>query len=135
MTQILTAFIDENNCIGCSKCLRVCPTDAIVGSKHYLHTVIPKLCTSCEECINVCPTDCISLKTMHQAMSIEQEEWLKAKKQQRLLAAKTVAITINNGTNPVMMYSPDPIAPDARKQQISDAIARVQARKNLVNKR
>jgi len=135
MTQILTAFIDENNCIGCTKCIRVCPTDAIVGSKHYLHTIIPQLCTSCEECINACPTDCISLKTPHNSMSIELEQKLKLKKQLRLSAAKLPPVTINSANSSVMMHTPEPPqTPDERKQQIADMIARAQARKNLMNK-
>lgn len=134
MTQILTAFIDENNCIGCGKCIRVCPTDAIVGSKHYLHTIIPQLCTSCEECINACPTDCISLKTPYKPMSLALEQKLKLKKQQRLSAAKVAPTTINSANSSVMMYTPEPPAPDERKQQIADMIARAQARKKEFGK-
>ena len=29
----LTSYIDENNCIGCAKCTKACPNDAIIGSK------------------------------------------------------------------------------------------------------
>jgi electron transport complex protein RnfB len=56
------AFIDEPNCIGCALCLKVCPTDAIVGANKFLHTVIAADCTACEKCLPVCPTDCISMQ-------------------------------------------------------------------------
>jgi len=56
------AFIDEPNCIGCALCLKVCPTDAIVGANAQLHTVLAVDCTGCEKCIPVCPTDCISMQ-------------------------------------------------------------------------
>ena len=56
------AFIDEPNCIGCALCLKVCPTDAIVGANKFLHTVIAGDCTGCEKCVPVCPTDCISMQ-------------------------------------------------------------------------
>lgn len=56
------AFIDEPNCIGCALCLKVCPTDAIVGANKFLHTVVAADCTGCEKCLPVCPTDCISMR-------------------------------------------------------------------------
>jgi Na+-translocating ferredoxin:NAD+ oxidoreductase subunit B len=57
------AFIDETTCIGCAKCLPVCPTDAIVGAAKRMHTVIADDCTGCELCIIACPVDCISLRS------------------------------------------------------------------------
>jgi Na+-translocating ferredoxin:NAD+ oxidoreductase subunit B len=56
------AVIDEAVCIGCAKCLPVCPTDAIVGASKRMHTVIADDCSGCELCIIACPVDCISLK-------------------------------------------------------------------------
>lgn len=55
------AFIDEAWCIGCTLCIKACPTDAIVGSNKRMHTVIEPCCTGCELCIPVCPVDCIQL--------------------------------------------------------------------------
>ncbi|ARU05446.1 ferredoxin [Comamonas serinivorans] len=55
------AWIDEDWCIGCTLCLQVCPTDAIVGANKAMHTVIEDECTGCELCIPVCPVDCIRL--------------------------------------------------------------------------
>lgn len=55
------AIIDEAWCIGCTLCLKACPTDAIMGSNKLMHTVIEPYCTGCELCIPVCPVDCISL--------------------------------------------------------------------------
>jgi electron transport complex protein RnfB len=53
------AFIDEERCIGCTKCLPPCPVDAIAGAPRRMHTVIAELCTGCELCIAPCPVDCI----------------------------------------------------------------------------
>ena len=58
------AVIDETWCIGCTLCLKACPTDAIIGSNKHMHTVIEPACTGCELCIPVCPVDCISLKNV-----------------------------------------------------------------------
>lgn len=55
------ALIDEDTCIGCTKCLLACPVDAIVGAAKKMHTVIVKECTGCELCIPPCPVDCIAL--------------------------------------------------------------------------
>ncbi|RKR66941.1 electron transport complex protein RnfB [Acidovorax sp. 94] len=56
------AYIDEAWCIGCTLCIKACPTDAIVGSHKKMHTVIDPYCTGCELCIPVCPVDCIKLE-------------------------------------------------------------------------
>jgi len=58
------AVIDENWCIGCTLCIKVCPTDAILGSNKRMHTVIEPYCTGCELCLPVCPVDCIALENV-----------------------------------------------------------------------
>ena len=58
------AVIDEAWCIGCTLCLPVCPTDAILGSNKMMHTVMDAHCTGCELCIAVCPVDCISMENV-----------------------------------------------------------------------
>jgi len=58
------AIIDEAWCIGCTLCIKACPTDAIVGSNKLMHTVIEPYCTGCELCVPVCPVDCISLENV-----------------------------------------------------------------------
>jgi electron transport complex protein RnfB len=48
-------------CIGCTRCVEVCPVDAIIGAATFSHTVIAADCTGCELCIPVCPVDCIRM--------------------------------------------------------------------------
>jgi electron transport complex protein RnfB len=57
----LVAWIDEPACIGCARCLPPCPTDAIVGARKRMHTVIAAECTGCELCVPACPVDCIRM--------------------------------------------------------------------------
>ena len=52
--------IDASACIGCYKCIPVCPVDAIVGAPRHLHQVNLAACTGCDLCLPVCPVDCIS---------------------------------------------------------------------------
>lgn len=56
------AFIIEDWCIGCTKCLQACPVDAILGSARHVHTVIKNECTGCELCVPSCPVDCIVMR-------------------------------------------------------------------------
>lgn len=53
------AYIIEQDCIGCVKCIAACPVDAIVGAAKFMHTVISSECTGCELCLAPCPVDCI----------------------------------------------------------------------------
>jgi electron transport complex protein RnfB len=55
------AVIDEPACIGCRKCLDVCPVDAIVGARKLMHTVLDAECNGCALCLPACPVDCITL--------------------------------------------------------------------------
>ena len=58
------AIIDEAWCIGCTLCIKACPTDAILGSNRVMHTIIEPYCTGCELCVPVCPVDCISFENV-----------------------------------------------------------------------
>ena len=55
------AFIREEECIGCTKCIQACPVDAIVGAARQMHTVIADECTGCDLCVAPCPVDCIDM--------------------------------------------------------------------------
>ncbi len=55
------AFIREDECIGCTKCIQACPVDAILGASKRMHTVIIDECTGCDLCVAPCPVDCIDM--------------------------------------------------------------------------
>ena len=65
----MIARVRDELCIGCTKCFKRCPTDAIVGGPKQIHAVISDACTGCEKCFEVCPTECIDMraipKTIH----------------------------------------------------------------------
>jgi electron transport complex protein RnfB len=80
----MVAFIDEQRCIGCTRCLPPCPTDAIVGAPRLMHTVVAGLCTGCELCIAPCPVDCIAMFPLvsspaHAALSLPPSDASRAR--------------------------------------------------------
>jgi electron transport complex protein RnfB len=83
------AVIDEAWCIGCTLCIKACPTDAILGANKRMHTVIEPWCTGCELCIPVCPVDCIQLdnvtdtRTGWAAWSAEEAQTARQRYQSR----------------------------------------------------
>ncbi len=56
------AHIHEHLCIGCTKCFKRCPTDAILGGSKQIHAVFADACTGCEKCFDACPTECIEMR-------------------------------------------------------------------------
>lgn len=57
----LVAYIHEDLCIGCTKCIQACPVDAIMGATRQMHTIIADECTGCDLCVEPCPVDCIEM--------------------------------------------------------------------------
>ena len=60
--------IDPNKCIGCTKCARNCPVDAIHPSdkpaknpKLFIHKIDEAKCIKCGTCASNCPVKAISL--------------------------------------------------------------------------
>lgn len=53
--------IDEGNCIGCSRCMKVCPTEAIriLNGKAAIQE---ERCIDCGKCHSACPVDAIYIK-------------------------------------------------------------------------
>ncbi|QEP44528.1 RnfABCDGE type electron transport complex subunit B [Ectothiorhodospiraceae bacterium BW-2] len=58
------AFIHEHLCVGCTKCFKRCPTDAIMGGPKMMHAVFSDACTGCGNCFDVCPTECIEMREL-----------------------------------------------------------------------
>lgn len=110
--------IREAECIGCTKCIQVCPVDAIIGRNKHMHTVIAAECTGCELCIPACPVDCIDVIPLPAQNMIEQksaharerfnarETRLREQKKEKTLAKHSQTL-------------------DERKAYIAEALARV----------
>jgi electron transport complex protein RnfB len=53
------AFIVEDLCTGCTRCIRECSVDAIFGTTKQMHTVLTDACHACGKCVPACPTEAI----------------------------------------------------------------------------
>ena len=53
--------IDAEKCIGCTKCARNCPAEAITGEPKKVHEIDAEKCIQCGACKDNCPKDAISL--------------------------------------------------------------------------
>lgn len=130
------AVIDEAWCIGCTLCLPVCPTDAILGSNKRMHSVIEVHCTGCELCIPVCPVDCISLvnasgeETGWQAWSAAQATAAAeryAQHQARPVNAEPLAASESPDAVKARVEAPA-VAADPKRAIIEAALARARGR-------
>lgn len=81
--QPRVALVNEALCIGCIKCFRECPTDAVVGAPKQIHVVMWEACTGCGKCVEVCPTESVSLVTP----PLSLREWRWSRPQPSLHAA------------------------------------------------
>ena len=61
-TALRTYVINPEKCIGCTKCARNCPVDAISGNKKEPHTIDATKCIKCNTCIENCKFGAISVE-------------------------------------------------------------------------
>jgi Na+-translocating ferredoxin:NAD+ oxidoreductase subunit B len=137
------AYIREDLCIGCTKCIDVCPTDAIVGAPKKLHFVITEFCTGCDLCLPPCPVDCITMTAIDDGKMFSWEQWSadesqRAKKRfenkQARLNAVSKTANQQNKTQEINMP-----AGDALGHAVSNAIgtalerAKAKAKQRLAN--
>ncbi len=69
------AWVNRDLCIGCTQCIRECPTDALVGAAKQIHVVLEDACTGCGACVSVCPTHGIVLQEV--PLTLNNWKWPK----------------------------------------------------------
>ncbi len=57
--DLISYYIDSDECKGCHLCYRKCPTDAIEGEEREIHVIDESKCSKCGTCFEVCPVDAV----------------------------------------------------------------------------
>ena len=60
--SLLQYFVVADKCRGCTACVRVCPTDAIIGKVKEAHIIDTAKCIKCGACMEKCKFDAIIKK-------------------------------------------------------------------------
>ncbi len=90
------AYIREDECIGCTKCIQACPVDAILGAAKQMHTVIVDECTGCDLCVEPCPVDCIDMLPVEPTLN--DWKWVAPNKIDNLIATDKMNIIATDNT-------------------------------------
>ena len=129
------AVIDEPVCIGCRKCLDVCPVDAIVGARKFMHTVLDAECNGCALCLPACPVDCISLVPVQRPATADSPwpDYTRSEVQRWRLRteARLARLKKKIKVPRVVKTASAPLADERERMraEIRAAVARVRARK------
>lgn len=56
------AFVDEDSCVACGCCVKVCPMQAITIFKGIVARVHEEKCVGCGKCVKECPASVIQIQ-------------------------------------------------------------------------
>lgn len=119
----MLARIDQETCIGCTKCIKACPVDAIVGTAKHLHHIVTHDCTGCGLCVEPCPVDCIEMEVLEHTQFSPERAHMKF--EQRLQRLDTLSRKANRAQDIHTTAS-------AKQDYILAALARVKQKKHEI---
>lgn len=130
------ALVDEDRCIGCTKCLPVCPVDAIIGGPKRLHSVVQQECTGCELCIAPCPVDCITLVNINDSSAVLSDHFdaIQARRAYgKHQARMNPKITENKAEEPPIQLAAEEPSNQTMQSVLAKALARASKRSSKKN--
>ncbi len=60
--KALITYSINDDCIGCTKCAQICPSDAIPFRPHEKHEIDTEACIRCGGCLAICPVDAVDVE-------------------------------------------------------------------------
>jgi NADH-quinone oxidoreductase subunit F len=125
-TELLSFYIEPEQCPGCQVCARNCRELAIEGEIDKIHVIDQSKCTKCGSCLDVCPPEYAAVvKTSGEVVPQvlpEAQRWLKrpwrtaeipGPKKARIVANPDTATTIiEKASRPVLVVSHNAIEID-----------------------
>jgi electron transport complex protein RnfB len=67
-----------DTCIGCTACVRCCPTGAISSIRDHIHAIDPELCIDCGACGVVCPPEAVLDEDGDVCRNFPRRDWPQA---------------------------------------------------------
>lgn len=60
--ELLSYSVDQQKCVGCTRCARACPVNCISGKAKLSHLIDQRDCIRCGECLRACKFDAVLVK-------------------------------------------------------------------------
>ncbi len=80
LKDVVTLQLDESGCIGCGRCLEVCPHQVFAFAENRAHIADRDACIECGACARNCPVRVIAVDAGVGCASGLINEWLSERK-------------------------------------------------------